>query len=507
MMGRAAPYGRPLVTTRHAVSKTPMRIRQIFVAHAFVSLAVLIATLVVPALIGNSQDSAHFFSILLVALVAWMTWSWVAATGSLFDPYGLFMLSAIAFNAGQAILFAIGLLDQGVFIYGFATDILAFPSDVLLTSVAMVAAGLAALHLGACAALAFGRATDSPELNCAPGSGASLRIVGGLLVAVALPFALIAFGQDLSAVQSAGYIGLYAGRTSHQSLDPSALPHILAPFLIPGSFFLLAGSQRRQSLVAISAAVIAAETAANLLLGNRGPALMPALAWLLLFSQTVHPVKPQVLIPAALFVLVVLIPVIAVTREKSGTGPSDYVTALTSVNTPLLAGVREMGNSMTTIEYSVMFIPSTREFDGGSGYALALLDALPNIFGTAAHPAAHSDYDAWLIATVSPAQAANGSGLGYSFIAETYANFGYPGPWILIVLGFGLVKIASWAAGRPTNIAKAAVAIGLAFVLILPREDAFAVVRPLVWYTLIPTAMAFTFWRWAQSTSAPVEKL
>jgi O-antigen/teichoic acid export membrane protein len=49
-----------------------------------------------------------------VALSIWSIWSWKAATGRLFDPYVLFLMSAMLFNGGLTFLEVFDLNERGI---------------------------------------------------------------------------------------------------------------------------------------------------------------------------------------------------------------------------------------------------------------------------------------------------------------------------------------------------------------------------------------------------------
>jgi oligosaccharide repeat unit polymerase len=92
---------------------------------------------------------------------------------------------------------------------------------------------------------------------------------------------------------------------------------------------------------------------------------------------------------------------------------------------------------------------------------------------------------------VDPWSAAHGGGLGFSFIAEAYVNFGPFGPLVMMfVFGLLLVRLTSWAdcTRNPGRLALAAIV--LAFILRLPRDEMTAIIRPIVWYGVLPYLLA-----------------
>ena len=115
-------------------------------------------------------------------------------------------------------------------------------------------------------------------------------------------------------------------------------------------------------------------------------------------------------------------------------------------------------------------VPESRPYDYGISYLYALTAIMPNI-GWQVHPSvAHGLLSDWLIKTVDPVVARGGGGLGFSFIAEAYLNFGwFGGPVWLGVVGFILCWLFLKADGAdPARHAFAAAFLSVLF-RICPR--------------------------------------
>ena len=143
---------------------------------------------------------------------------------------------------------------------------------------------------------------------------------------------------------------------------------------------------------------------------------------------------------------------------------------------------------MGTIAHTLELVPSLRGYDMGSSYFYSGLAVLPNVFGGPVHPsAAHGNFATWLVENVDPVGAAAGFGFGYSFIAESYANFGMFGaPLIMLVLGAGIQGLTNWAVKGATPGRYAAAASMVTFFLVFPRSESSSLVRGLVWYGFLP---------------------
>jgi oligosaccharide repeat unit polymerase len=434
----------------------------------------------------------YWLSVYTVVLCAWCLGSWYALTGSLFDIYGVFFLTGSLFNAGHALLEALRLNEAGILNGMFGTE-------TTVRTLILVTVGLAALHLGALLGAGRGRASPGERVDESAGprrppgrsgEAGALRLVGwGLLAVSALPSVAV-LRRALSIVLTAGYMGLY------QQQEPTGLaagPQILADYLMPAAIFLGLGSEGRRLPVLVSVAVVISHALIKLFLGYRAFAIMPVIAFAWAFHRSVRRIPTTALLGAGCLVLFVVFPLVRAFRDTGGSERSSWsalVQSLWSVDNPCVAILAEMGGSMGTVAYTLELVPSSRDYDLGVGYLYALTTVLPNVFGDL-HPAvARGTASDWLIWTVDPYTAARGGGIGFSFIAEAYMNFGWLGaPVFLAGVGYGLAALAAWARGRDL-LRVAFVACFWCFLSHYARGEAITVVRPLVWYALLPALAA-----------------
>jgi hypothetical protein len=154
-----------------------------------------------------------------------------------------------------------------------------------------------------------------------------------------------------------------------------------------------------------------------------------------------------------------------------------------------------MGGTMATLAYTMDLVPNDRDFEYGKTYAFAALTVLPNIFGTARHPSIERGTASdWLVRTVSYNTASSGGGLGFSFIAEAYLNFGWMGPpLVMILMGFGWAATESFAARSTSPAATSLMGVVLFFGLIYARAESTDIIRPIVWCGLMPVTVLALF--------------
>lgn len=416
--------------------------------------------------------------LLLTSVFVWNLWSWTSARTTLFEPYPLFMVAAGLFNGGQAFLEVLGLNTSGILDGRFA-------ADTLVATLYLVTIALAFFHCGALIALrrtgssAPSTPVDRPTAECAA------RMVGWFLLAISAVPTFILLWQSVTLVMASGYMALYQGD------DPQALSRVVSAFLVPGAIFVLVGSPNRPKIHAVCFAVVGFHALVFLFLGARAAAATGCLAMAWAFDRSVRRIPRRVILAFGLVALL-LFGLVQQTRGTAGgerlSFESQYA-ALVNLERPATAAISEMGGSMITVAYTIGLVPADRSFDWGVSYWYALLTLMPN-FGGDLHPSvAHGSLSVWLIRTVDPVIAAAGGGLGYSFIAEAYLNFGWIGtPVWLTILGYLLCRI--FLVADSSDLAKQAmIASFLSSIVLLPRGESAIVVRGLVWYAVVPYLM------------------
>lgn len=437
----------------------------------------------------TAAELIYPLSLILVASCAWSLWSWRILTGSLFTPYSIFFLSAALFNGGCALLEVFHLNQNGL----LGRE---FPVEVIVPTLLLVTIGLSCFHLGALigAAWADGRAR---VLQRMPSSGwfdyGAIRLVGWSMLAISLPATLLMDWHDIGLAMSSGYGALYQ---QNAGTGLAAGPALLAEFLIPATIFILIGSQGRRLDVLVSAFVVSANAALELTLGYRAFAVWPVLAYVWAYHRTVRPVPRIVILGGGTFLMAVVFPLVAAIRNTPGASRTSLAYlwhSYRAIDSPVISILSEIGGSMATVAYTIELVPQVRPFEHGLSYFYAATTVLPNVFGGDVHPAiAHGTASSWLVWNVNPYIAARGGGLGYSFIAEAFLNFGWLGsPVALALIGLAFGGFFWWSA-PPYDANPLKIALAASFLSVLShyaRGEAIDVVRPLVWYCLVPSGL------------------
>jgi len=469
----------------------------VILAHSCVTIFLIVSSLFYEESSLQPDTLIYPCSCFLLGLTVWVFWSWYIVTKSLFSPYILFFISALLFNGGHIILEVFNLNEKGI-LQG------EFSSETLLPTIFLVVIGLTLFHLGALMSafqISIAPTQVDPQHKAAnnPRKDKETSQVGWLFFSISFLPSLLVLQNSISIVLSGGYFALYQ-QNDATSFDSA--PAVLAGFLVPSAMFILAGSGKNVKEQYLACILILLYAMIYFFLGQRNVAVMPLLSFAWLWHQLIRPISKVFLGSVAAFMLFIVFPLVGANRDSAG-GDRLSVDALlntfTSINNPLVAVFSEMGGSMNTIAYTIELVPRFREFQWGAEYLYALLTIVPNLFWKLHPTVARGVPGLWLTWAVNPEFAARGGGLGYSFIAEAYLNFGWFGaPIALGVLGFLFAKLVLWTDRSREPARMAMLASFTSSFLFYARCESALQVRPLMWYSFIPFFGVF-FLRWLRS--------
>lgn len=450
----------------------------------------------------TASESIRPMCFVLLGCCLWTVISWRMISGSVFNPYGLFLVAAALFNGGQAFLYMFA-VDTSALSSSVAISVMqTFPPETVLSTVYLVAMGITAFHIGGILGLPMHERFGRGESEGDPESEAdyektayALRIVGWGLLLVSGGPVIILLQQSISVVASSGYLGIY------QTEFSSSLA-ILSAAVIPAVVFLLAGSKNHPYTVALATGVVLVYSFAQFFLGNRGGAAMFLVAYAWTFHRAIRPLPKSLLMISGLFMLLVVFPVIRLFRDQGTSASFSFETlaeTFTSIDNPVVSILQETGFSMITVSHTLELVPGFRDFDFGVSYFYALLGVIPSLFWPSHPTEVHGTLSSWLARAVEPGLAStyDNWGLGYSFIAEAYMNFGWIGAPVALALTGFLLGWFVLSADRSGDIAKIAmVGTFTGFFLIYARAEANDVIRSLVWYSLLPYAAVIVTKMW-----------
>ena len=422
---------------------------------------------------------SYALSSALAGLLVWSILSWKIVGRQVFDPYCIFLVSAFLFNAGHGLLEVIGTNAGGILSGAFSESIVR--QTLLLSFI-----GLAGLHFGALLAVTVGPRRMGQLRWRTQDSEFWVRRIGWTLFLIAIPTAAIWLTQTIGIVAATGYASLYDRDIAG---GIAATPFVLSGFLVPAALFLTASGGRRPFERRLAGGVIVLFVVLQFYIGYRSTAAMPLIAWMWLQHKLIRPVRWSVILAWAAVLVFFVFPLVRETRNMSADERSteSYWSTFASVDNPAISSIHEMGSTMATTAHTLTLVPSTRPFDEGVGYGYALLTLFPNLFWEIHPTIERGTANDWLVRSINPWLAARGGAYGFSCIAEAYLNFGQPGVLaVMCFYGVLLVGLLLWAekSGDPAKFAL--VATVMAFALRFPRDELAGIIRPVVWYAIVP---------------------
>lgn len=463
----------------HGQTASASSLRAIRSTHAILCLCLAVAGLVAAFGMIDADEILDGAALVFGLLAFWTVWSWYKLHATIFDPYGLFLLSSWMFNGGQVFLEVARLNSHGL-LDGI------FSSTTLLRTEYLVALAIFALHMGAlwtCGAA--GGLADRQCPNADTGRDVSwhTRWVGWFLFAASIGPALWTFREAAHTVLNGGYMSLYQVRLGHRSAADRQLPGSIRDV----STRRQQGQPNRRCFIRCRHRFLCR---GDVLPGRQGGRKHRAdRLFVALFPHRSTDPGPDAA-GARTGDRVRRLPLVRAVRDVRGfdrTSLEFTRSVWSSLDNPVVMVLSEVGNSMNTVAYTLDLVPTIRPYDGGASYVYALLAVVPNLFWDVHPTTAHGTMSTWLVKTVQPSTAAMGGGLGYSYIAEAFANFGFAmGPLAILILGMIAGKLSSSALRAPNQAMLAMAATGISYAMIYARAETGDFIRGVVWYALAP---------------------
>jgi oligosaccharide repeat unit polymerase len=230
--------------------------------------------------------------------------------------------------------------------------------------------------------------------------------------------------------------------------------------------------------------LVLAFSVTSFFIGDRGGGGYPLLAFAWLWHKTIRPLSAWKVIVFVLVIMIVL-PLVGSIRTTSGEDRASLAfirEAFFSLENPIVAIIHEMGVSMRTVGYTIELVPSERNYDYGLGYLRATMTLVPSLYW-----AMTETYSSWLVWTIAPGFARLGGGLGLSFVAEAYANFGWFGTLVFtFILGLLFARLVLWADSSEDVARKALMASFLVFFIAYSRGESAGEIGRLFWAAFVP---------------------
>jgi oligosaccharide repeat unit polymerase len=427
--------------------------------------------------IGFDREISLRVSGAIIGLVLiWLVSSYYSLRCGLFTPYGIFLIAAIAFNASAPVLY---LIDQGK--TGFLRNV--FAGELEVKILVVVTLGLMFMHLGAVLAL------RSPRMRFQLGSltfpkNPQWRWMAWLFMAIGIIPSAMQLRTNLASSTANGYITLFRDAPT----GAAATIPLLALYLIPGIMFTAAAGLRTITARLLVSALVCILVLTDFFLGYRSQATSLLVAYVWLINRCVWKLPRSLLIGGSIMLLLIF-PAVAVMRSATADerlSQTTWIQTFEKVDDPVINSLQEMGSTLRTVGHVIRLVPESRNYDLGLSYFWSLTGVVPNFTG-GLHPGAQHSLANWLSYTVDPYMAQLGGGMGFSFLAEAYLNFGWFGIVMMpALIGYAVSTLDQRAESRLDPLVFAGLATLLVFLPKYARADSAEVARYAIWYCLVP---------------------
>jgi oligosaccharide repeat unit polymerase len=367
------------------------------------------------------QQIFMLLSVLGLIIFGWIILSWVALEKELISIYVFFMLFSVLFYLGQPIAFLLGADNSTLNVY----SIKIYSYTILNETLVFVLISYMLIHLGA---IIFRKKfTSTKKINGISNDfSSSMNFVGILLLSVSIIPTLILIINSINAVSTKGYIGLF---TSTNTIAVNGgLLGVSAGFFVPSLYLLLIANANRKFERRSITTIFLLYILVVFMLGRRGENSVFLLGYLLIWHNLVKPIKGKKLLRVIMLgiLMILLLSIISSVRSSIGTGGIVTVVRSSILNTNIVDIIRgifsEFGITLLVPATIIDKVPKVIPFYNGKTILNFFMMLIPNIFWET-NPGL---IDGTLERLVSPfIRSGTVGGIGGSFLAELYYNFGY----------------------------------------------------------------------------------
>src|SRR4051812_24901627 len=174
--------------------RSPKAPRLLLICATKLIILVVINLVYAQGLALDSGFTIYFLCVLGLVDFSLSVFSWIMLTGTVFNLYGLFLISSYLFNCGQLFLEVFHLNANGILEGNF-------PPSTILATVCLVSVCQGTLHLGAMLGLVAPQTSGLKAYSrrCLPGEiDLAARVVGWFLLAVSIVPMILTMAEALS---------------------------------------------------------------------------------------------------------------------------------------------------------------------------------------------------------------------------------------------------------------------------------------------------------------------
>lgn len=327
----------------------------------------------------------------------------------------------------------------------------------------------------------------------------SISYLAPCILAVAGFFCLTFFYSIKDVIKrslDSGYMAIYS---SDSSASIGSLVTITAAFAIPLLivFFILNGPRFNMKAV-IGFTLFGFVAVSSFLTGVRSIALFSVLGLVYAYRHLFMHKSIRYSAFAAFFGSVfLLVPFSSYWRERS----SDNSSVGPSISEYFFAGhwspltVLKETSFTSEVFAKVIEVSASGNLLLGESYLRSVYNLLPQRIANILFTTPPDFLANWFVRNVDPGWYEVGGGFAFNFIAEAYLNFGFPGIILMsFLLGFNFTLLSAMNnESSSSSWRRILEALFIVNLTIWVRSETMAIIRPVFWYSLLPTICVCLF--------------
>lgn len=410
---------------------------------------------------------------------------WIKFVGEIFSPFYIMFVVVYIFCMGQTICWALG-FDMGEM--NLQKYIPYLNKHYLGDGLLYTLNGVILFLIGAVVAYNDkGIRIEDAQTEKNIKDYIAIKNLSTVILIISIPCVCLNLWNVLPSVIMGGYSELYTELNSYSKMG-QFVPLIAGWFPIALLMKYAVDAEDKPQVSKTSAVILWIYIAINLYIGGRSGAVMMVLAFFITKQYLVKPIRKKMVLPACVggYAFIGILNAIADIRLKANRSVMDVLSAfITSASSVVGDFIGELGWSMSSLVWTMALTGNT--FRKGTSYLFAFTAIIPNLGFWKEHPAAvYSNLGEWM-----QKELGRTTGLGYTFVAETYINFWWYGLIVMFLFGCIASKLLSGI-----NKDNAKYNIKITFVIIMfftsvlksfVRSSFSAIMRPMIFTVLVLT--------------------
>ena len=320
---------------------------------------------------------------------------------------------------------------------------------------------------------------------------AAINLVATILIIVAAVPTIVRLGYDISVAKAIGHLAYLHEKSEDSYMGIWFAMSYIQGWFLPACYMkLVCGKPKGKRIIYI---LLAIYMILYLMTGSRYEIIQIAFAIFVINTYTSDKkirLRDIIIFIVIGYIAIVILRSVSYTRDVTGSGLSLSSIANVLGGNVLYECLFETSTTFTSISNTIMHVPSTIYYNCGK----SILGAFNYILPAFLRISPLNNIVLQLSSKLSPLYYGySGAGYGSSFLTESYFNYGFFSPCIMLFFGYFLNLLTSRLAYFSINNDKRKFIISLYIMTELVwaiRQDMYLIPRHLVYYILIPLVIS-----------------